>query len=215
MREALPQTDEIAGKVGAAAATVGNIILKSTLGIVGGVLSVALALLLLVFVLANPQPLVAGYLALAPDRYHGQAYRTLARMIRQMQAWARAVAINGCITGFSIGMGLWLIGIQPALMFGVFAFVGEFLPNIGVHCVDSGAVCCVKLGPNQVLAGARAHHSGLSGRIELSRARCPREGDAATPGEYSFLHRGNGELVWPARRNSSRASSGAGADCHR
>jgi putative permease len=131
VRQALPRTDEIAGKVGAAAGTVGNILLRSTLGLVGGVASFVFAILLLVFVLASPRPLVAAYLALAPDRYRAQAHRTLARLMRQMTAWARGVAINGIITGLSIGVLLWLIGVQPALMFGVFAFLGEFLPNIG------------------------------------------------------------------------------------
>src|SRR6266576_2399898 len=37
VRGALPQTDEIAGRIGAAAGTVGNLVLKSTLGLVGGV----------------------------------------------------------------------------------------------------------------------------------------------------------------------------------
>src|SRR5207244_4223072 len=95
VREALPRTDEIAGKAGAAAGTVGNILLKSTIGLVGGVASFVFAILLLVFVLANPRPLVAAYLALAPDRYREQAHRTLARLMRQMPAWARGVAING------------------------------------------------------------------------------------------------------------------------
>src|SRR6266436_4339456 len=94
VREALPRTDEMASKVGAAAATVGNFLLQSTLGLVGGVASALLAILLLVFVLANPRPLVTAYLALAPDRYRDQAHRTLARLMRQMTAWARGVAIN-------------------------------------------------------------------------------------------------------------------------
>jgi len=135
VRDALPRTDEIAGKVGGAAGTVGNILLRSTLGLVGGVTSFVFAVLLLVFVLANPRPLVAAYLALAPDRYRAQAHRTLARLMRQMTAWARGVAINGVITGLSIGVLLWLIGVQPALIFGVFAFLGEFLPNIGAFLV--------------------------------------------------------------------------------
>ena len=135
IREALPKTDEIAGKVGGAAGTVGNILLRSTLGLVGGVASFVFVVLLLVFVLANPRPLVAGYLALAPDRYREQAHRTLSRLMRQMTAWARGVAINGAITGLSIGVLLWLIGVQPALIFGVFAFLGEFLPNIGAFLV--------------------------------------------------------------------------------
>jgi predicted PurR-regulated permease PerM len=136
VREALPPTDEIAGKVGGAAGTVGSILLRSTIGLVGGVASVVFAVLLLIFVLANPRPLVAAYLALAPDRYREQAHRTLARLMRQMTAWARGVAINGVITGLSIGTLLWLIGVQPALMFGVFAFLGEFLPNIGAFLVS-------------------------------------------------------------------------------
>ena len=136
VREALPRSDEIAGRVGAAAGTLGNILLRSTIGLVGGLVSAVFAVLLLIFVLANPRPLVAAYLALAPDRYREQAHRTLARLMRQMIAWARGVAINGMITGLSIGVLLWLIGVQPALMFGVFAFFGEFLPNIGAFLVS-------------------------------------------------------------------------------
>jgi predicted PurR-regulated permease PerM len=136
VREALPRTDEIAGKVGAAAGTVGNILLKSTIGLVGGVASTVLAILLLIFVLVSPRPLVTAYLALAPDRYREQARRTLERMMQQMIAWARGVAINGVITGVSIGCLLWLIGVQPALIFGVFGFLGEFLPNIGAFLVS-------------------------------------------------------------------------------
>jgi len=86
--------------------------------------------------LANPRPLVTAYLALTPDRYREQAHRTLARLMGQMIAWARGVAINGAITGVSIGGLLWLIGVQPALIFGVFAFLGEFLPTIGAFLVS-------------------------------------------------------------------------------
>src|SRR2546430_4040626 len=136
VRDALPRSDEIAGKAGAAAGTLGNILLRSTIGLVGGVASFVFAILLLVFVLANPRPLVSAYLSLAPDRYREQAHRTLARLMRQMIAWARGVAINGMITGLSIGLLLWLIGVQPALIFGVFAFLGEFLPNIGAFLVS-------------------------------------------------------------------------------
>jgi putative permease len=131
----LPQTDEIAGKIGAQAGAVANLLVRSTIGLVGGVFSVLLALLLLVFVLSNPRPLVAGYLALTPDRYRAQAHRTLARLARQMTAWVRGVAINGVVTGFTIGTGMWLIGVQPALVFGVMSFLGEFLPNIGAFLV--------------------------------------------------------------------------------
>lgn len=136
VRDALPRTDEIAGKAGAAAGTLGNFLLRSTMGLVGGVASFGFAILLLVFVLISPRPLVAAYLALAPNRYREQAHRTLARMMQQMIAWARGVAINGVITGLSLGVLLWLIGVQPALIFGVFGFLGEFLPTVGAFLVS-------------------------------------------------------------------------------
>lgn len=136
VREALPQTDEIAGKAGTAAGIVGSFLLRSTLGLVGDVASFVVAILLLVFVLASPRPLVTAYLALAPNRYREQAHRTLARLMQQMIAWARGVVINGVITGLSVGVLLWMIGVQPALMFGVFAFLGEFLPTVGAFLVS-------------------------------------------------------------------------------
>ncbi len=173
VREALPRSDEIASKVAAAAATIGNILLRSTLGLVGGVASVVLAILLLVFVLANPRPLVAAYLALVPDRYRVQAHRTLARMMRQMTAWARGVAINGVITGFSIGLLLWLVGVQPALIFGACA-TGAHLRRLCVpgrvsakyrrvsrfHSYFTGRT---KHGRDKVLVGTRGDRAGLSG----------------------------------------------------
>ncbi len=133
VREALPRVDEIAGKVGAAAGTVGNILLRSTLGLVGGVASFVFAVLLLVFVLANPRPLVAAYLALAPDRYRAQAHRTLARLMRQMIAWARGVAINGVITGLSIGV-LFLVAI-PILLVALSLGATKFWLALGVIVV--------------------------------------------------------------------------------
>ena len=55
-----------------------HILLRSTLGLVGGVASFVLTVLLLVFVLTNPRPLVVAAPALAPDRYRAQAHRTRA-----------------------------------------------------------------------------------------------------------------------------------------
>jgi predicted PurR-regulated permease PerM len=108
-----------------------NVLLRSTLGVVGGVFVFVFSLLVLIFVLANPKPLVTGYLALVPDRHREKARRTLIRMMDQMTAWARGVAINGVITGTSTGLLLWAVGVQPAFVFGVLAFFGEFLPTIG------------------------------------------------------------------------------------
>jgi predicted PurR-regulated permease PerM len=200
VREALLRSDEIAGKVGAAARTVGSILLRSTIGLVGGVASIVFAILLLVFVLANPRPVVAAYLALAPDHYRDQAHRTLARLMRQMTAWARGVVINGVITGVSIGALLWLIGVQPALIFGAFAFLGEFLPNIGAFLVHSHSVGRAERGCDQILARPRRHRIGLPNRIECSCTRRARQRNAIASGQHSILY--------PRDRDDVRAPRG-------
>jgi putative permease len=131
LQNALPQADQMATTIGNQTGAMANVLLRSTIGIVGGVFAFFFAVLLLIFILANPRPLIVGYLAVVPDRHREKARRTLVRMMEQMTAWARGVAINGLITGASTGILLSIVGVHPAFVFGVLAFFGEFLPNIG------------------------------------------------------------------------------------
>lgn len=131
LQQVLPATDDVAGAAGDKAGSVATFVVKSTFGLVGGVFTAVFAVLLLVFILSDPQPLICAYLQLVPDAYRPPARRTLARMMEQMVAWARGVCINGAITGVSTGLLLWLVGVQPALVFGLLAFLGEFIPNVG------------------------------------------------------------------------------------
>jgi predicted PurR-regulated permease PerM len=85
----------------------------------------------LIFTLLDPEPMVACYLELTPLALREPARRTLIRMLQQMGAWARGTLINGVVTGASTGLLLALVGVQPALVFGVIAFFGEFVPIIG------------------------------------------------------------------------------------
>ena len=106
-------------------------ILTYTFGLVGAIFGFVIAILLLVFTLLNPKPLVSGFLRAVPERHRETSVRVLERTQDQMTAWARATLINGLITGVSTGVLLTLVGVQPSLVFGVLAFFGEFVPNIG------------------------------------------------------------------------------------
>ena len=106
-------------------------LLRPALRVIAALFTGIIALLLLAFTLSHPRPLVAGLLAVVPDRHRGATRRSLVRMMQQMQAWIKATLINGAITGVSTGLLLHLIGVQPALVFGTLAFFGEFVPNIG------------------------------------------------------------------------------------
>jgi putative permease len=125
------QPGDLVQAAGTQVSGLATFLLRSTLSVVGGVVLVALCVLVLVFLLINPQPLVASFLELVSPRYRTQARRALLRMMEQMNAWARGILINGVITAVTTGLLLAWVGVQPAYVFGVFAFVGEFVPIIG------------------------------------------------------------------------------------
>ncbi|MBV9488749.1 MAG: AI-2E family transporter [Verrucomicrobia bacterium] len=132
IQQALPaQPGDLVQAAGAPVSGVAGFLLRSTLSFAGGLVLAALCVLIFIFLLANPQPLVSSYLELIAPRYRAQARRALLRMIEQMSAWARGILINGIITAITTGLLLAWIGIQPAYVFGVFAFFGEFVPIIG------------------------------------------------------------------------------------
>lgn len=109
----------------------GNRVLSFTFAFVGGVFTFIISLLLLAFMLSNPQPLVAGLLSVVPARHREATGRSIARIESQMVAWMRATLINGVLTGAQTGILLYFIGLPSAIVFGALAFFGEFVPNIG------------------------------------------------------------------------------------
>ena len=173
IRNALPQTDEIISRIADAAGTVGNILLRSTIGFVGWVFSIAFAILLLFFVLANPVPLVGFYLMLAPARFREQAKRTLARLMHQMVMWARGVAINGAITGISIGILLWAHRRSAGADVRRVRVPGRISSECRrIFCCYSDSVCRFEHGRDEILAGAGRNPARLPSGTQFSCAVC-------------------------------------------
>ena len=144
--------------------------LRSTIGVVGGLFIFVFAVLLLIFA-ANPRPLIVGYLAVIPDRHREKARRTLIRMMEQMTAWARGVAINGVITGASTGILLSAVELHQA--FG-FARAPHFSANSCQHWAGAGCFArAIRRSQHQrdrVLARARRNFIRATGRGKLP---CP------------------------------------------
>ena len=128
---AIPETDKIFSEVGKYVQPAAGWLLLNTLGLVGKLFLFVIGVLLTVFILLNPVPLVAGVLGAVPLRHRDATQRSIARIMQQMAAWAKATLIMGLITGISTGVLLHFIGVRPALLFGTLAFFGELVPNIG------------------------------------------------------------------------------------
>lgn len=132
LQQALPShAGDMLNTVTAQVGGIANFLLRSTLNLVNGILVALLCFLVVIFTLVEPEPITIAYLELVPPRYRDPAFRSLARMMHQVSAWARGILINGIATGASTGILLALVGVQPAFLFGVLAFLGEFVPIIG------------------------------------------------------------------------------------
>jgi len=135
----------------AAQAQIGGVakfLLRSTLGVFGSLFGAVFGLMLAIFALSDPLPIVGAYLKLFPERHREAARRVLAQMMQQVSAWARGVFINGAAVGISTGVLLSLVHVQPALVFGVLAFLGEFVPMIGsVIAAIPALFVAASLGP--------------------------------------------------------------------
>jgi predicted PurR-regulated permease PerM len=127
-------------------------LLQRVFGVVGALFLGILSFLVLVFTLMNPRPLVAGLLSATPTRYREATRRSLARMMLQMTAWAKATIINGSITGVMTAVLLYFVGLPYAFVFGMLAFFGEFVPNVGplVAAIPSLFVA-LSIGPDKLL----------------------------------------------------------------
>ncbi|MDO4264647.1 MAG: AI-2E family transporter [Deinococcus sp.] len=99
--------------------------------LVGLIFTGVLTLMMVIFVLANPAPLLGGVLGAFPPQYRVPATRALAQILMQMGAWGRATVLIMLATGIIMAGGLYLLGVDNWLIFGVLAALGELIPNIG------------------------------------------------------------------------------------
>ena len=153
IQQAFPaQPTELVQTAGPHVGGLASFLLRSTFSVVEGLILVTLCVMILIFLLVNPRPLVASYLELVAPKHRAHARRTLLRMMLQMSAWARGVLINGIIIGVSTGLLLAWVGVQPAYVFGVFAFFGELVPIVGAVVTSIPAlIVAASMGINHFL----------------------------------------------------------------
>lgn len=88
-------------------------------GLVGLMTGGGLVLVFLLFLLLG-----RGDNPVAPDSLRGQVER-------RIQSYIAVTFLVSAATGLLVGLALWLLGVRFAWLFGVLAFVLNFIPNIG------------------------------------------------------------------------------------
>jgi putative permease len=100
-------------------------------GVAGGIVMSVIFLITVVFMSMNPKPLINGILGVIPDPWSQQA-RIIAELLEdEIRAWLRALVILGGIIGLLAGLGLWIIKVPYAGLFGVLAGLLEMVPTVG------------------------------------------------------------------------------------
>ncbi|MFC6659592.1 AI-2E family transporter [Deinococcus multiflagellatus] len=106
--------------------------LPSVVGLVlGGLFTAVVTLVMLVYALGNPVPLVNGVLGAVPPRWRTPAMYALAQILKHMGAWGRATLLVMLVTGSCTAAGFYLLGVDNWLVFGLLAALGELVPTIG------------------------------------------------------------------------------------
>jgi putative permease len=131
LAEQVPTSDELVRPLGPFATRLAGHLGRYTINAVSILVSLVLLVVLVVYCLASPQPLVAGLLGAFPERHRAKAEHVLGLILSRLKAWALGSLLLGLIVGVVTGVGLYFLKVPFALVFAVIAGFGELLPNLG------------------------------------------------------------------------------------
>lgn len=95
------------------------------------VVLVILMVMLLIYSLARPEPLVTGLLGAVPEPGRPRAEEILGRVLARMKSWALGTIELAVILGILSWVGLHFLGVPYAFVFAVIAALGELVPTLG------------------------------------------------------------------------------------
>ncbi|MBN1460162.1 MAG: AI-2E family transporter [Armatimonadetes bacterium] len=104
---------------------------KLVLNVLGGLAALLVVVVMTVFTLVHPRPLLRGLFGMIPEDLRWPVARALHKTAQQMRVWAWSSTLIGLVDGSIAYFGLTLLGVQPALLLAALVFLGEFFPYVG------------------------------------------------------------------------------------
>jgi predicted PurR-regulated permease PerM len=109
----------------------GTVLLRLPITITSGLLIMVLVLFISFYVLLEAAGIQGFFLSLFAEEERPRAREVMGKMAQAMGGYIRGVIINGVIVGFVTFLGLLVLGVNFALVFGVMAGLLELLPAVG------------------------------------------------------------------------------------
>ena len=116
----LPSVFDLLGRLGGAG-----------LSVLGFATLLILYVSAVLYIVADPFPLMRGYVAALPRRHRAAGIRAYRSASRAVGGWIRANAIVGPIEAVASGIFLSLMHVPGAIVWAALAFFAEFVPRIG------------------------------------------------------------------------------------
>lgn len=95
------------------------------------VMESVLVLLMIIFILLDPKGVVGGFRGLVPDAWQSEAERITLMAVGKVQAWIQGSFIMMIVIGIADCIGLALLGVPYALLWGVLSGLLEVIPTVG------------------------------------------------------------------------------------
>ena len=130
-------------------------LLTSVLGsIIGPVATVAIVVVFLVFLLMGRADLLDRFIRLVGSRDYARANIALADASKRVGRYLLVQLAVNCTYGLIFGLGLWLIGVPSAVLWGLLIVVFRYIPFIGaliIAVVPFGLAFAVDPGWNMLI----------------------------------------------------------------
>jgi predicted PurR-regulated permease PerM len=147
----LDQKDQFIGMLpsGASAVRLVTGFFASTFGALGNLI---IALAIGIFLCVNPGLYIKGFLKLVPLDKRARAGEVLHETGNTLASWLIAKIAEMVVIGIMTTVGLWLLGIDLALVLGIIAATLSFIPNFGpLIALLPAALIALINGPETVL----------------------------------------------------------------
>lgn len=106
----------------------------------GAMMDLAIICVIGVFLAADPTTYRAGFVTLFAPEDRERATRVLDEVAHTLQGWLLAQLLAMAVIGILTTIGLWLLGVQLAVVLGVIVALLTFIPNLGPILAAAPAV---------------------------------------------------------------------------
>lgn len=111
--------------------TIVNLVSSFFSSTINGLGSLIFALFLALFISVNPKWYINGAVALVPPSHRGRIREVLGACGSALSGWLVAKIASMIMVGILTTFGLWVLGVDLALILGIIAALLSFIPNLG------------------------------------------------------------------------------------